>query len=532
MRETTITTDKNNFVFPPRKPRSDRGDVVFTSCSRCFPIDTQAIRNKILDLAMRGKLTEQLPEDGSAEELYRQIQKEKQALGKAGKIKKEKPLPEILEDDLPFEIPNNWRWGRLSDITSNLTLNDGDWVLSDDMDENGTVKLIQLGSIGDLQYRDKGFKHLTTQRFEMLNAKQIYPGYLLINRMVADKMLLCILPEIEGVLITAVDVCWVAPQKEYYDIKFLMYALASSGTQQKVKEVGYGVTRFRISKTNLVGVPFPFPPLAEQHRIVEKIEQTFSILDTIDALQTQYADNLTVLKTKLLEAAIQGKLTDQLPEDGTAEDLYRQIQAQKQALIQAGKIKKEKPLSEITADEIPFEIPANWKWVRIGSIGITVTGGTPSKAHPTYYGGSYPFFKPSDLDAGRHITKASEYLTEDGKNVSRQLQQGSILVCCIGSIGKAAIIDTTGTANQQITALTPLESDSDYLLYAIASGAFQHQLEQGSRATTVSIINKSKFDNCILPLPPLAEQKRIVAKLDEVLEMIGQTPPRALREKN
>ncbi len=113
MRETTMTTDKNNFVFPPRKPRGDRGDVVFTSCSRCFPIDTQAIRSKILDLAMRGKLTEQLPEDGTAEELYRQIQAEKQALIKAGKIKKEKPLSEIADDEIPFEIPTNWKWVRL-----------------------------------------------------------------------------------------------------------------------------------------------------------------------------------------------------------------------------------------------------------------------------------------------------------------------------------------------------------------------------------------------------------------------------------
>ena len=332
-------------------------------------------------------------------------------------------------------------------------------------------------------------------------------------------MLLCIIPEIEGVLITAVDVCWVAPENEYYDIKFLMYALASSSVQQKVKEAGYGVTRFRISKTNLISIPFPFPPLAEQHRIVARIEQAFSALDTIDALQAKYADNLAALKSKLIDSAIQGKLTEQLPEDGTAEELYRQIQTEKQSLIKAGKIKKEKPLPPITADEIPFEIPASWKWVRLGSIGITATGGTPPKSHPEYYGGDYPFFKPSDLDAGLHIVNASEYLTEEGKEASRQFPQNSILVCCIGSIGKVAIIGTDGTANQQINALTPLDSDSDYLLYAISSEAFQHQLDQGSRATTVSIINKSKFDNCILPLPPLAEQKRIVAQLEELLPL-------------
>lgn len=226
------------------------------------------------------------------------------------------------------------------------------------------------------------------------------------------------------------------------------------------------------------------------------------------------------IRSKILDLAMRGKLTEQHPEDGTAEELYRQIQARKQKLIKAGKIKKEKILPETVVEEEPYSIPATWKWVRLGSIGVTITGGTPSKSCPEYYGGDYPFFKPSDLDAGRHITKASEYLTEAGKEVAKQIQQGSILVCCIGSIGKAAIIDTDGTANQQINALTPLDSNNEYLLYSISNGAFQHQLDQGSRATTVSIINKSKFDNCVIPLPPLAEQRRIVERIDQTFSIL------------
>ena len=226
------------------------------------------------------------------------------------------------------------------------------------------------------------------------------------------------------------------------------------------------------------------------------------------------------IRSKILDLAMRGKLTEQLPEDGTAEELYQQIQAEKQKLIKAGKIQKEKPLPDITADEIPFEIPLNWKWVRLGSIGITATGGTPTKSHPEYYGGDYPFFKPSDLDAGPHIINASEYLTETGKEASRQFPQNSILVCCIGSIGKAAIIDSDGTANQQINVLTPFDCNSDYLLYAIGCREFQHQLDQGSRATTVSIINKSKFDSCILSLPPLAEQHRIVKRIEQVFSVL------------
>ena len=227
-----------------------------------------------------------------------------------------------------------------------------------------------------------------------------------------------------------------------------------------------------------------------------------------------------LLRKKVINLAIQGKLTQQLPADGNAEDLYAQIQAEKIKLIKECKIKKEKPFPEITDEEIPFEIPKNWKWVRIAGIGVTVTGNTPSKENKEYYGGDYQFYKPADLDAGRHITVGSEKLTEHGKNVARYLKSGTILVCCIGTIGKAAVIDNDGACNQQINALTPLLCDSDYLLCAIESDCFQKQLHIGSRATTVNIIKKSLFDACILPLPPMEEQKRIVDKLNSIIAQI------------
>ncbi len=226
------------------------------------------------------------------------------------------------------------------------------------------------------------------------------------------------------------------------------------------------------------------------------------------------------LRKKVIDLAIRGKLTEQLPDDGTAEELYAQIQAEKARLVKEGKIKKEKPLPAIEEEEIPFEIPKNWKWVRIADIGFTTTGTTPSKDIKTYYGGRYPLFKPADLDIGRHISVGSEYLTEEGRNVARQFQKGTILVCCVGSIGKSAIIDIDGTANQQINALSLIFCDNDFVLYAIDADYFQNQLIQGARATTVTIIKKSKFNECFIPLPPLAEQKRIADKIDLVLSEI------------
>lgn len=124
-------------------------------------------------------------------------------------------------------------------------------------------------------------------------------------------------------------------------------------------------------------------------------------------------------------------------------------------------------------------------------------------------------------DRGNYIDIASEYLSDLGKNISRQLTKGTILVSCIGNLGKCAIMNINGTTNQQINALTPILCNADYLLSTISSNMFKFQLEFVSAATTLAIVNKSKFDNCILPLPPLAEQKRIADKLDEILRVIG-----------
>lgn len=484
-------------------------------------IDTQAIRSKILDLAMHGQLTEQLPEDGTAEELYQHIQAEKQRLIKEGKIKKEKPLPDIIENESTFDIPDNWKWVRLQEITSNQTLNDGNWVLSDDMVDNGPVKLIQLGSIGDLKYKDKGFKYLTKQRFEELNGKQIYPGYLLINRLVADKMLLCIIPSIEGTLITAVDVCWVAPQKRCYDIKYLMYALSSSSIQKKVKEVGHGVTRFRISKTNLINIPFPFPPLSEQARIVNRIEYLFSILDTIDELQKQYADNLTALKSKLIDAAIQGKFTEQLPEDGTAEELYEQIQEEKQKLIKEGKIKKQKPLPEISDDEIPFDIPDNWKWTRFADI-LDVRDGTHDT--PKYVTDGIPLVTSKNLRNGLIDFESAKLISyEDAKQINNRsrVDDGDILLAMIGTIGNPVLVKKDREFSiKNIALFKPIDSnllDMSFVLCYLKNE--ERVMQEKARGGLQPFVSLKILRTSIIPLPPLAEQKRIVQKLDEILPL-------------
>lgn len=475
-------------------------------------IDTEALRKKVIDLAIQGKLTEQLPTDGDAETLYAQIQEEKARLVKEGKIKKDKPSAAISDDEVLFNIPSNWKWVHLNEIAvSSLGK-----TLNKSTDKGEPCRY--LCSI-NVQWDEINLDTVKTARFEE-DEKEKY-------RLCKNDLLIC-----EGGDSGRCAI-WDSDEEMYYqnalhrvrffcDInpKLYCYIIEFYKKSGIIAFFTKGIGIQHLVQSSLNALWLPLPPLYEQERIVNKLEAVMEAIDIIDDLQEKYRYDLATLKSKIIDAGIRGKLTEQLPEDGDAETLYAQIQEEKARLIKEGKIKKEKPLGDITEDEIPFEIPKNWKWVRIASVGLTVTGTTPPKTNKGYYGNGYPFFKPSDLDAGRHISVGSESLTNEGWDVSRQLRKGSILVCCIGTIGKSAIIDVDGTTNQQINAITPILCDSDYLLYAIDNDSFQRQLQQGSRATTVTIIKKSKFDECIIPFPPINEQKRIADRINELLSMM------------
>ena len=242
------------------------------------------IKSKILDLAIRGKLVPQNPNDEPASVLLERIRAEKEELIKQGKIKRDKKESVIFKgDDNSYyqDLPQNWQVSTLREVTTPLTLNDGDWILSENMTDNGEVKLLQLGSIGNMSYIDKGFKYLTKDTFDELSCTEIFTGYLIINRIISDKMCCCIVPDIDGTIITTVDTCWIAPSETSYDIKFLMYQLASPSFQSTVLLKATGTTRKRISKNNLIDLHLLLPPLAEQKRIVNTIEALFAQIDKI-----------------------------------------------------------------------------------------------------------------------------------------------------------------------------------------------------------------------------------------------------------
>ena len=253
--------------------------------------------------------------------------------------------------------------------------------------------------------------------------------------------------------------------------------------------------------------------------------------------------NTKQLRQKILDLAIRGQLVPQDSSDEPASVLLEKIRAEKQTLIEQKKIKKDKKSSYITCDlspyqkytehfadgsfkditdEIPFEIPENWAWCRLGEIGEIITGNTPSKSNEEYYGNKYPFFKPTDLDSGYFVTEAQDNLSIKGFEISRKLPIKSILVTCIGAtIGKTGFIRREGTCNQQINAIIASKLIfSEYIYLLCISPYFQNEIIKNASATTLPIINKSKFEKLFLPLPPLSEQRRIVEKIEELLALV------------
>ena len=419
-------------------------------------MNAQDLKNSILQLAVQGKLVEQRAEEGTARELLEQIKLEKDQLIKEKKIKKSKPLPEITEDEIPFEIPESWEWVRLDDV---LDIARGasprpikDYVTTS---ENG-INWIKIGDT------EKGGKYInsTNERITLEGMKKsrfVKKGsFLLSNSMSFGRPYIL---NIDGCIH---DGWLVLNQRVHvFEQDYLYYLLSSKMVYYQFCNKVSGAVVNNLNSDKVRETMVPLPPLEEQHRIVAKIEEILPYIDQYDKaytkLETFNKKFPEDMKKSILQMAMQGKLVEQRPEEGTADELYEQIVAEKAKLIKEGKIKKEKPLPEITEDEIPFEIPSSWKWVRLSQAGFTQTGNTPSKTHPEYFGSTIPFVGPGDIANGK--ISFSKGLSEAGRDVARVAYADSILQVCIGgSIGKCAICNQDVTFNQQINTIYPVIS--------------------------------------------------------------------------
>ena len=474
----------------------------------------EQLKLSILQSAFQGKLTGECLPNETADDLYQQIQSEKQRLISEKKVKKEKSLPEISADEIPFDIPDNWRWCYVGD----LFLHNTGKAQNSSGSTNGTIrKFITTSNLywGEFDFTKVKEMPFTDTELERCTVKR---GDLLVCEG-GDCGRSAVWDYDEEVCIQN-HVHRLRPYRDVniYYFYYLFYLYKNTGRLR-----GRGVAIQGLSNEAIHKVVLPLAPLEEQHRIVAKIEELLPYVDryatAYEKLEQFNAKFPEDMKKSILQYAIQGKLVDQRLEEGTGEELYRQIQEEKKRLIKEGTIKKEKPLAEIAEEEIPFDIPENWKWVRLSTIGITQTGNTPSKSHPEYIGIYIPFITPGDILNGQ-ICYSNQALSLLGKEVARVCCAGSIMQVCIGgSIGKAAITYREVAFNQQINVVSPIACLSEYLFAVMQSAYFTTSMKERAGGTATPIINRGLWDSLLIPLPPLAEQRRIVAKLEEILPL-------------
>ena len=507
------------------------------------------LRELILTLAVQGKLVPQDPADEPASVLLQKIRAEKDRLIAEGKFKRDKPLAAIAEDKLPCDLPKGWVWARLSELgdfsggktpsTQKANFWDGDipWITPKDM------KQLRLSCSEDKVTQmavDDGLALIPTHSVLIVVRSGI------LRRTVptaVNEVATTINQDLKALVL-------VRPELATY-VQLLVRGFERFILQNLTK---IGTTVESIQFEAFAAQEFPVPPLAEQSRIVTRVEALMRLCDALEAkgqleaaqhaqlvntllgtltasttpeelaahwqrvaqhfdLLLDRPEAIDALEQTLLQLAVRGLLMPQDPTDEPASALLQKIRAEKDRLIATGQIKRDKPLPPITDEEKPFELPVGWEWVPLQYVGYTQTGTTPDKKNSDFYGAHIPFIKPGDIYP-EFVNYDNEGLSESGLQDSGRLApSGSILMVCIGTIGKTNIIDRGCSFNQQINSITPLLCVPEFIALYLRSPEFQLEAWERSSSTTISILNKGKWEEIPLTLPPLAEQSRIVTRV-------------------
>ena len=478
----------------------------------------QELKNSILQLAIQGKLSERLPEDGTARDLLVDIPTDDSF---EGQRVKQKIITDISEDDKPFDIPDTWEWVKLGNICVIArggsprpikeyitTAHDGvNWIKIGDTEKNG--------------------------KYISQTAEKIKPSGVSKSRMVhAGDFLLTNSMSFGRPYILKVDGCihdgWlvISQSKEVFDQDYLYWLLSSYYAYMQFSDKVSGAVVKNLNSDKVANSVFPLPPLAEQKRIVAKIEELLPLIDRYEEAWTKLEEfNKRFpgdMQKSLLQMAIQGKLVEQRPEEGTGEELYTQIQTEKQALIKSGKIKKDKPLPEITDDEKPFDIPDSWKWVRWGALSESIQYGFNA---PAIEKGRIRMVRISDIQDGNVLWDTVPFCDIAENDIETYLlgKNDILFARTGGTVGKTFLVKEVPYESVYAGYLIRTRYSSllcpEYMKHFMESQLYWEQLRNGTIATAQPNCNGQTLSKMILPLPPLAEQKRIVAKLEELLPL-------------
>ena len=480
---------------------------------------TADLRKSILQYAVEGKLVPQDIHDEPASILYDKIIKEKESLIKQGKIKKEKPLPPITDDEIPYDIPENWKWVRLGEvfiiergasprpISSFVTndINGINWIKIGDAKKG--CKYITSTKEKITQEGAKRSRFVNIGDFIFSNSMSFGRPYILkINGCIHDgwNVLKQITNQIDSIKINS---------------DFIYYIISSSLLQSQIIQKAMGGIVENIKSDNLKTLLFPLPPLKEQERIVKKVDELMALCDKLEqeeeklsTLDKYFADTLP---KSILQYAVEGKLVPQDIHDEPASLLYDKIIKEKETLIKQGKIKKEKPLPPITDDEIPYDIPENWKWARLGEVCNLSIGKTPERKTAEYWkDGIYNWVAISDMINGGLINQTKEKISQIAYNKvfkKDTLPIGTLLFSFKLTIGKVSLLNIPAYTNEAICAITPYLYDNiKYYLLKILP--ILNLLDNANDAIKGKTLNLQTLPLILIPLPPLKEQKRIVKK--------------------
>ncbi|MCR5019417.1 restriction endonuclease subunit S [Ruminococcus sp.] len=517
----------------------------------------QQLKNSILQMAVQGKLVPQNPDDEPASVLLRRIKAEKEELIKAGKIKKDKKSSEIfrgathnlpyayceqigkeirdISDEIPFDIPDSWEWVRLGIISTynqtkqKINAKDADasiWGLDlEDIEKGG--KLLEKKTVGER--KAVGDKTLFNKGDILYSKLRPY----LLKILVAPDSGICT-PEI-------------VPFTIYGGIsaEYIVHFLKSPYVDGLVNGETYGIKMPRAGTETMISLLVPLPPIDEQNRIVSKIEELLPHIEKygkaeehLTALNTTFPE---ALKKSILQEAVQGKLVPQNPDDEPVSVLLERIRAEKQELIKVGKIKKDKHKSVIVtrdkipyeiidgkerciADEVPFELPESWCWCRISNLFSVGTGMTPLKSEDKYYKNATVPWVNSSQTSQRYIKDVDTHITEYAlENTSLVLYEPHTLIVAMYGQGKTrgqvSELLIPATVNQACAALTAITYSQDMIEYVYYFFVYNYEImRKKAEGTSQPNLNIQKIKDIILPLPPLAEQKRIVAKIEELMQ--------------
>lgn len=487
----------------------------------------EQLRASILQYAMEGKLVKQNFDDEPASELIKKIEDEKLQLVKEGKIKKGKKLPAITDEEKPFDIPNNWEWVKLGNIVDYVQRGKSPKY---DKESNSypiiSQKCVQWDGV-HLEFakhlKEDFWKELPSYRF-------VTKGDLLLNSTGTGTV---------GRIIKVTESFDKIPVDSHVTIirlnknvcnSYILYFLMSPIIQNNLDDYLTGTTKQKeFGLASIQNIVISIPPLEEQKRIVAKIEKLMPLVDEyaesynrLQKIDNEFEDKL---KQSVLQYAMEGKLVKQDPNDEPASELIKKIETEKAELIKEGKIKKSKKLPAVTDDEKPFDIPDSWEWVRLGDIVQAQIGKTPQRHNSDYWTErDIPWVSISDLTNG-NLTETKEKISSKAlKDVfhDRIVAKNTLLMSFKLTIGKVAILRINAVHNEAIVSIIPFidseHSLRDYLFVTLPRISQNGDFKDAIKGKT---LNKSSLTKLLIPLPPLEEQKRIVTKIEKIMNSIN-----------